>query len=288
MDFYYKARNNSGALIEGKIEAIDPKEARIKISALGLIPIKVAVEANEYDLGKIRTFFSNLLQNVSLEELLIFNRQLQTVYAVGIPILNGLKMIREQTENPYLKKVITAVAADVEQGSTLNEAMVKHPKVFDTIYISLIKSGESSGKLDEILDLICYFTEQRAEQVARMKSATFYPKIVLFVIGSVLLSVVYFIIPKIKDFYGKFGADLPMITQVVVKFSNFCVDYWYLLFGSIIAIIYGFKTFVATPKGRHMYDSFILKVPVFGNLLLQMDVLTLSTVLEMQIGRAHV
>lgn len=281
IEFFYKARNSNGGLVEGQIQAIDPKEARIKISAQGLIPVKISTKSDSLGLEKFGQAIADLFKGASLEEMLVFNRQIQTVYTVGIPILTGLRMIRDQTENKFLKKVIGDIALDVEQGMTLHDSMSKHPKVFDQIYLSLIKSGESSGKLDEILDLICYFTEQRAEQVARMKSATFYPKIVLVVISTVLLSVVYFIIPRIKDFYSKFGADLPMITQIVVMISNFCVDYWYLLFGIIAGSIYGFKKIISTPKGKDYYDAMILKIPVFGNLMLQMDVLTLSTVLEM-------
>ena len=279
--FYYKARNQKGLLIEGQLDFIDLKSAKKKIIGDGLTLVKIGEEAPFFSPKQWASI--QLFQGVTLEELLVFNRQLQTVYAVGIPILNGLHLIYSQTDNPFFKEAILGICGDIEQGKTLHEAMARHPKIFDPIYITLVKSGESAGKLEEILDLICYFTEQKAEQTARIKSATFYPKIVVFVMVVVVLIVVYFVVPKVKEFYSKFGADLPMITQVVVGVSNFCVTYWYLLLAAGGGIFWGVRHVLGTDRGKRAFDRYVLKVPIFGELLLQIDMLTLSVVLELLI-----
>jgi MSHA biogenesis protein MshG len=215
---------------------------------------------------------------VKPEELLIFNRQLQTSYSVGVSLLQALNMIAEQTESPGLKKIIRQIIDDLSEGKALHEAMARHPKVFDGIYVNAIRAGENTGRLDEILNMLCYFSEQQMENRAKVKSATFYPKIVFATIVLVFVVIVTFVVPKIRGFYDKMGGKLPGVTLFMLGVSDFFVNYWYVVAAVVGAVYFAFHKFVSSPEGRRKWDTFKLKVPVFGPILLQADLLSFSTV----------
>jgi type II secretory pathway component PulF len=200
---------------------------------------------------------------------------------VGLSLVQALNLIREQTEHPYLKTVIDGIVHEVTEGRALHEAMSRYPEVFDSVYVNSIKAGESSGRLDEILNMLCYFSEQQIENTAKIKSATFYPKIILGTIGVVLLVVIYFVIPRIKGFYTSLGGELPAITLFVLGVSDFFLTYWYLVLATGLGIHFGVKRILAQPMGRYRWDAIKLKAPVFGTILLQYDLLIFSSVLHL-------
>lgn len=280
---FYKARDKRGTPVKGRIEADTELDAKRLLSERGLLVLSVSrrdPNALESYLRKIKEYFTLQIPN---EEMLVFNRQLQTSYSVGVSLLQALDMISDQTDNAGLKLVISQIIDELKQGKALHEAMAKHPKVFDSIYVTAIKAGENSGKLDEILDMLCYFSEQQIENRAKIKSATFYPKIVFTMIVVVITVVVTFVIPKISGFYDKLGGQLPGITLFMLALSNFVTSYWYLILAAVGGAYYAFNKAISSPKGRRAWDAFKLKVPVLGPIFLQSDLLIFSTVFSLLI-----
>lgn len=279
--YFYRARDRKGMLAKGTLEASSLIEAKRILIDRDLIVLSIGTGALEQFFGKISRRFTALTENISLEEIIVFNRQLQTSYSVGISMVHALNLIGDQTSNPRLKRIISGLIEDLSQGRALNEAMQKYPDVFDPIYINAIKAGESSGKLEEIFGMLCYFAEQKLENDSKIKSATLYPKIVLFAIGVVLLVVTTFVMPKLKDFYSRFGGELPGITLFVMGISDFVLGYWYLILLVGGGAYYALRRFLATTKGRLMWHTVQLKLPIFGPIFLQSDVLIFATVMRL-------
>lgn len=279
--FYYKAKDRTGTVQKGFIEAKSLFEAKKSLTDNNLFVVHIGTGLLADFQDKFQQVYTKLTERVSLEELIVFNRQLQTSYSVGISMVQALNMIAEQTDNPKLRSVVKSLVEDLSEGYALHEAMQKHPSVFDPIYINAIKAGESSGKLDEIFGMLCYFAEQKLENDGKIKSATLYPKIILFTIGAVILVVVTFVMPKLKEFYGRFGGELPPLTQFVMGISEFVIGYWYLLAALGVGIYYGWNKWISTPKGRLLWHKVQLKLPVFGAIYLQSDLLTFATVMRL-------
>lgn len=278
--YQYRARNRRGQLITGEVEAADVKAARRAVTSQQLIPIEVKTRTASNPLPSIKEWLSKRFDTVPLEELIVFNRQLQIVYSVGIPILDGLTMIRDQTEQKVLRQALDKIVADLAEGASLTVAMAKHPHVFDAIYINLIQVGEAAGELERILERVSLLAEQQNEQRAKIKSATFYPKIVMVVLVGVLGVVIYFVLPRMKTFYAGFGAELPPISRFVMGLSDVFTTYWYLVAMVSLGIWVGFKKFLTNPHTRKIWDKYILKAPIFGPLLLQIEMSSFCTILE--------
>lgn len=281
--YFYKARSQTGAPLTGSVQAENLLAARRLLMEQQMIPLSVSENAMGGLEMQIKELWLRISNPISLEDILIFNQQMQTAYSVGLSLLDALNLIHKQTHNPRLKSVITSIIADVTEGKALNEALQRHPAIFDNIYVNAIKAGESSGKLDEILTMLAAFTEQQIENQAKIKAATFYPKIVFGAIGIVILTVIYFVIPRIKEFYGKFGGELPLITRIVMGGSEFMINYWFIPAAIVGLGIYLWKRYVSTPKGRMAWARLQLKLPIFGEILQQQDVFLFSAVMELLI-----
>lgn len=283
--FRYRARDKAGKLQTGTLEAENALEAKRILLGRQLAVLEVG--ASPFDkvheiLTKLKAYLPG--NRVSLEELIVFNRQLQTSYSVGLSVHQALTLIGEQTQSDTLKKAVQKVVEDLTEGHSLHAAMSRHPNIFDYVYLNAIKAGESSGRLDEILEMLSTSSEQRMENQAKVKSALFYPKIVFSGIVVVMVVVVTFVVPKFEAFYGKFGGQLPPITLFVLGISNAFQNFWWLMLIVITACWYLFDRWVKTERGRVIFHTTLLKLPIFGPILLQYDVLTFSTVLRLMLA----
>ena len=253
--FAYRARNDEGLLVKGKIESEDRLAVENNLAGSGLIPIEISEARRSFDLDKFKALF----ESVRPEDLIVMTRQLGTMYRAGIPFVRSLKGVRDQTENKALKKIVEVVREDVEEGSTFANALSKHPKVFDELYVSMVEAGEAGGVLDEIFNRLSILLEKEAEIKEKIKSATLYPKIVVGAIVVAVFILISFVIPKFAQLYGKFGADLPLPTRMLIAISGFFSNYWYIALVLIIAGILLFRHFVNTAKGRVWWDVELLK-----------------------------
>jgi len=288
LKYFFRARDFRGAMVLDSIDALSERDAKKLISDLGLIPIEIQTQPITKKKLAHKSFqwsWPNLFaKKVTLDEFLSFNRQFQIVYRVGMPILKGLELIEKQSKNPVMQECIKKIREDVSAGRALNEAFAAHPSIFDETYVSLIKVGESSGKLDHILERIATFTEEKVENREKIKTATLYPKIVVVAFVATAGIVVYWVIPKIKVFFDQFKARLPWATELLIAVSDFCVNYWYLLLLLIGGSVFSYKKIYQSEKGRDLIDGLWLKVPYLGPLIQAVEARVFCATLELLIS----
>lgn len=281
--FYYRARDQKGLVVEGAIHAENAWFAKKTLNKSNLIVLSL----KRFDLkviwNEIKGFIHHFTEPVKLEEKLVLMSQLETGISIGIPIVQMFQLLQRDLENRYLKNAIASITENITEGSSLHEAFSKHPKVFNTTVIGLVKTGEISGKLEESLARISQLIEQQAKNQAKVKSAVFYPKIVLSVLGLVFILAVYFLIPKLKDFLSSYGSDLPTITKFVIGVSDAFVSYWYVIALAVVAAYVAFKKYVSDPVRKFKYDRFKLKIPVIGKIFLMIELNNLCVVLSLLI-----
>jgi type IV pilus assembly protein PilC len=206
-------------------------------------------------------------QSVSTKDLAIFTRQFATMITAGLPLVQCLDILSQQSENATLKKIITQVMHDVEAGSTLAEALGKHPKVFDTLFVNMVEAGEAGGVLDDILMRLATYIEKAEALKRKVKSAMTYPTVVLVVALGTTCFMLLFIIPVFAKIFRDFGGELPLPTQIVLALSNFLRNFWWLGLAMIAASIIAFKRFYATNQGELTIDRIKLRIPILGDLL---------------------
>lgn len=210
---------------------------------------------------------------VPQKEKTIFLRQLAYMIQAGLPINQALETLSTQVKNAQFKKVITKIGKEVQEGTSLSEAFERQDKVFDKVIINLIKAGEESGNLAEILDRVSYDYEKKQEFSGKVKGALIYPGVILVVVIGVVALLMIVMIPSIKSLFENFSADgkstgkqLPFLTQAMISLSDFLVVYWWLILVLMVVSFIGYKYYSKTPGGRVIVDKFKLKVPIFGNL----------------------
>lgn len=278
--FVYKARDRKGQSLSGELDADSVFLARRILSQQDLIPISVRSASGFGNILRGFQAIRNKVFPVPFEEVLVFNQQLQTAYSVGIPMVQAIEMIEQQTKNPRVKQALAIAAEDVRKGKFLADAFKKHPDVFDRIYITMVRAGEQAGELDAFLERLSLLLERRGENKAKIKSATFYPKIVLGFLVVVNLIFVYILIPKIKQFFEANNADLPWITRMVLTVSDFFVYHWPWVLLFVMTIYFSFSYWLSTRWGRLQWDSLKLKFPVMGELFLMIDLNSICFVTE--------
>ncbi|MDA8052623.1 MAG: type II secretion system F family protein [Deltaproteobacteria bacterium] len=259
--YSYRARDKSGKLIVGRLEAASPISAEKQIEDLRLIPIHVE-EATSFSWGDIFP----ILQTVSKKDVIIFSRQLATLYQSGVPLTKSLDSLIEFTRNRKFKAILNGVKQDVESGQTLSQSLARHPNVFSEIYVNMVEVGETSGLLYDILVRLALLMEKDMAVKSKVRSATFYPKIVLSAIVIAVVILVGFVIPKFAMLYKSFNVPLPLETRILVAISNFFVNYWYIIFGAAAVSVIAVKLFLNSKGGRLWWDEYKLKVPIFGSI----------------------
>jgi type IV pilus assembly protein PilC len=270
VQFQYKARDEEGILHQNVISAESAESARDNLSAKGLW----VVELQKVDTRKKTLLDIDLngilpeLMGVGLRDLVVFCRQFSALVNSGIAMLRSLNILCTQAENPKLARILKQVKDDVEQGLSLSEAFGKHPDVFDRLFVSMIKAGETGGVLDDVMNRIALFMENRAKLEAKIKSAMTYPAVVsvfAIIIFFVMLTV---ILPKFSEIFHRLGSELPAYTQFLINLSEFLRSPAILLvIISLGAVGYGFKKIYSLEKGRYFFDNLFLHVPVVGSLL---------------------
>jgi type IV pilus assembly protein PilC len=206
-------------------------------------------------------------EKVRLKELAVYSRQLSVLIDAELPLIQSLNILSEQTKNKYFKRVINTVREDVEAGSTLNQAKRKFPKAFDDLYCNLIASGEQSGSLDIMLRRLAEFIEKIVKLRSKVKQASIYPSAIVAFAILVAIFLLWKVIPVFATIFTELGAQLPMLTTIVIGLSRFVSSYIILIFLGIIGLVVGFRYFRKTQQGRWITDRWILRIPLFGELM---------------------
>ncbi len=262
--FKYTAIDKTGKRISGTLSGADSSSVSQSLARRGLTPVSIA-ESGGGILDKLP--FGPGKKKVKLTDLVIFTRQLATMIDAGVPLVRSLAALQAQTENPTFQKHIQEISHDLEGGVALADALEKHPQVFSTIYINMVRAGEAGGILDEILKKLATQQEKDARIRGKFKSALTYPVILLSITGIVFIVLMVVVMPKIgkiiQDLSGE-NAEMPKLTQVMLGISSFMTSKWYILLGGGFLAFTLFKRYTKTPKGRHRKDEMILKIPVIS------------------------
>ncbi|HPS93039.1 MAG TPA: type II secretion system F family protein [Deltaproteobacteria bacterium] len=256
--FVWEGKLANGSMKKGEIEASDKAAAAMLLKRQRIVPTKLKSKPKDINL---------FAKKIKTKDLVVFTRQFSTMISAGLPLVQCLDILSSQQPNPAFKKVLTQIKQDVEGGSTFADALAKHPKVFDSLFVNLVAAGEVGGVLDTVLNRLATYMEKNENLKNKIKSAMTYPIIVLCVAFGVVAILMIFVIPTFQDMFTQFGSALPGPTQFVVNLSNFFRGYWYVMIGVIILLIAGFKQLRKHPKGRFHMDKLALKLPIFGPLL---------------------
>ena len=263
MEFAYRARDQRGQLVTGRMEAENIKGVEHVISRQGLIPLQVKESSQSvFQLPR----WQDLLVRVTLEDLIVFTRQFYTLFKSGMNMGAILQTLLRQSNNKHLKEAVRGIHSDVSAGSSLGVAFGKHSKIFPQIYASLIAAGEKAGILEEVLKHMATLLEKEHTLKSGIKSATLYPKIVMGVMAISTYILMTVVVPKFAKFYAHYGASLPLPTRMMMGMSSFVTDYWYIVFGVALIGFFLFRRFARTPRGRLWLGELKFKLPVFGNL----------------------
>jgi type IV pilus assembly protein PilC len=255
--FKWEATTRAGEVKQGAMEAADEAAVMNRLRADGLNPRKVRKAAKEITIA----FGSG----VQPKELQIFTRQLATMIDAGLPLVQCLDILANQQQNKIFARVLNQVKASVEQGATFSDALKKHPKIFDELYVNLVAAGEVGGILDTILNRVATYIEKAVKLKGQLKSAMVYPIAVLCIAFGVIAVMMIKVIPTFEEMYKEFdGAKLPKPTQVVISISNGFIDYWYLIFGAIFGLIVFVSASLKYDKPRDILDAGLLKLPIMG------------------------
>jgi type II secretory pathway component PulF len=265
--FSYKARDRVGKAVIGTLDAPDANVARVRLGEMGYIPITLKEgKAKAKEKG---TAISFLKPKVRPKDIIVFTRQLATLFAAGIPLLRSIQALAEQMENKTFKEVLQKVTAEIQTGTAFSDALAKHPKVFSKIYVSMIRAGEASGTLEDILKRLALLAEHDAETRAKIKAATRYPKIVIGVMLAAIVILMKFVVPNFMQIFEMVELELPLATRMLIKANYFFTNYWYILFGGAGIFFFAFSKFTKTKWGRRQMDALILKIPIFGPIFLK-------------------
>jgi len=286
--YSYKAMNANGKTISGIVDAESAKAARAKLRRDGMFPTEIAEVSEDKRLrGKglsMEIDIKSMRGKVGIQDLAMTVRQLATMAGAGIPLVESIGALSNQVEDVVLKKTLSQVRDKVNEGSSLANALKDFPKIFTPLFVNMVSAGENSGTLDIVLSRLADFTESQMTLRQKIRSAMIYP-IMMAVIGSGIVSyLVAFVIPKITKIFEGMDKALPAVTLALLSVSLFIKSYWYLIILMIAGIVYGLRRWRATERGRELSDRFLLKLPIYGKLLLKIAVArfvrTLGTLLK--------
>ena len=270
-DYKYTAIDRTGSQTSGRIEAANDEQARQKLMAKGLMVTTLASDAGAAKPAAAAaapakpgfSFGAKVTQN----DVTIMTRQLATLITAGLPLLRALELITKQERNPAFKTILGNVAESVSQGNNLSEALQAHPKVFDRLFVNMIRAGEAGGVLDKVLDRLAKFREKAERIQKKVKSAMVYPGVVM----SVAIIIVYILMVKVVPSFQKLldgqKTQMPPLTQFVVGISKFLTEYWWATPILIFGAYFGLKTWLSTEKGKELFDRIIFRLPKVGGFI---------------------
>ena len=298
--FQYVAMNQNGQEVKDEIEATNSEDALAKIRGLGYFPTKIrekgakkAAKAGAAPGKRKRAAGARGFGKISLKVLTAFTRQLSTLQDAGLPILRSLQILEQQQKPGLLKNVVGEVAVDVEGGATLSEAMGRHPRAFDRLYVNMVQAGEAGGVLDVILQRLSEFMEKSEKLRRKVVGAMIYPIAVISFALLIVTGIMIVVVPKFKEIFSDFGSQMPGVTMVLLKFSDFVIGKkeladgtkvtgfpgWILMLGSPVAIWLLFKLIRQSKMGRMAVDRATLYIPILGQIVAKTNVARFSRTL---------
>jgi type IV pilus assembly protein PilC len=263
--FQYKVKDKSGKLVEGSLEAENAQLVVSKLRSMGYVPIEIQQTGGPGLQKELK--LPGLSDRVKLKDVSVFSRQFATMINSGLSLLRSLNILAEQTESKPLAEIVGQVRMDVEKGASLSQAMAKHPKAFNRLYVSMVRAGEVGGALDSVLLRLADTIEKQVELRRKVKSAMTYPLVVAILVLTIVTAMLLFVIPMFQGIYKQLGGTLPAPTQILIDISNVCRKLWWAVFLGEIAAAVAFRRWINSEEGRKQWDAIKLKVPIFGKLV---------------------
>jgi type IV pilus assembly protein PilC len=268
MLFHYTAINDNGNKEEGDVEATSLDNAIFIVKKKGFTSIvdvkeKIKVEDNIL----IAVFGKLFKQKITNKDVVIFSRQVATLFASGVSALRAFRLLGQENENKTLQEEVFNIADDIEKGTSLSASLAKHPDLFTNFYINMVKSGEESGKLNDVFLYLADYLDRNYELNQKIKKALTYPTFVISTFFVIMAAMLTFVVPKMAAMFAEEGVQLPLVTRIVLGASSLFVDYWHITFPVIIIGIFAFKRWAKTDDGAETIDNYVLKIPVMKTLI---------------------
>jgi MSHA biogenesis protein MshG len=266
--FAYKARNSGGKLVQGVLESPDSGAAASQLFNLGIMPVEITATGAPAASGE--RFLDQLFrEKVSQLDLMLFSRQMYTLLKAGVPIMRALAGLQESTTNKTFRAVVQGIRESLDAGRELSPSLARQPKMFTPFYVSMVHVGEMTGQLEEVFLRMFHHLEFEKFMREQVKSAIRYPSFVIATMGIAIVIINLFVIPAFAKVYKGFNAELPLMTQMLIGFSNFMVTWWPMMLVGLIGVIFGFRWWVRTPRGRLHWDEIKLNFPIAGKIILK-------------------
>ncbi len=282
--YEYKGKNRAGKKVKGIETAESKNDLRQTLQGKGIFVTDIYEGKGQRRRSSKDVDVTKMFERVTLADIAMLTRQMATLLRAGIPLVDALTALTDQTEKEELKRVLSDVRRQVNEGSSLAKALRDHEKHFSNLYVNMVKAGENSGNLHVVLSRLTEFIDAQIDTRGKIVAAMFYPVLMMAFGILVMLFIFAFVIPKVTAIFEDQGEALPWITQVMIGFSEFLTSWWFLLLPSMVGACVGFWYWKNTPKGREKWDRFVLRVPKFGGLVRMIAISrfsgTLSTLLS--------
>ncbi len=267
--FAYRGRNTAGEMVQGALEGASASAVADMLFGNGITPLEIkpvsgvvakSRQADDDDQG----LFADRISHI---DVLLFTRQIHTLLKAGVPIMRALTGLQESNVNRSMKKVLAQVRESLDSGRELSMSLARHPTVFTSFYLAMVRVGEMTGRLEEVF--LRLFDHMEFERFMReqVKSALRYPSFVVIAMGLAMVVVNLFVIPQFAKVFAGFGAELPLMTRILIGFSNFMVAWWHLLLLALLGIAFGFRAWLGTTAGRYDWDKFKMEIPIAGKIV---------------------
>ena len=265
--FLYKARNARGELQKGRFEGDTSNAVADHLLASGLIPVDIRAlpDPVEFNLGEV--LGKSRSKAIGFVELQLFSRQLHTLLKAGVPILRALASLREASVNPGFARILADINDSLGQGRELSLCLARHPKVFDSFYLAMIRVGEMTGRLDVVLDRLAVHLDFERRAREQVKGAVRYPLFVIIALVVAVGVINLFVIPAFSKVYAGMHAELPIMTRILIAMSSFTKEYIHWMIAGLGVALLGFRSWVGTDRGRYVWDRFKLRIPIVGKIL---------------------
>jgi MSHA biogenesis protein MshG len=269
--FEYKGRNNQGQAVDGNIEANSADAVASQLLNTGITPIDITQATKEQvskDSNNLNFDF-NKNKKPTLDDLVLFSRQMYTLMRAGVPIIRSITGLADTSRNQVLKNTLHSIRLEIEGGHELSTALAQHPDIFSHLFISMVQVGENTGNLDEVFLQISGYLEREKNTKDQIKAAMRYPTFVIIAITIAMFIINMWVIPTFAKVFAGFGAELPLPTRILLGISEFTVNYWYVIAGILFITLFSIRYYIKTEKGHWQWDRLMTRIPIIGSIVLR-------------------
>lgn len=265
-NFAYKARNSSGKLITGSLEADSAKAVALTLQNRGQIPITISLVKESDDLMEKFNYWQ-AERSINVNDLILFTRQMHGLTKAGVPLIRSITSLAEANRNIAMKQALLSITHKLEAGQTLSQSMAQHRKIFPMLLVSIVNIGETTGSLEQAFSQVSHYLHREKETQSRIKSAFRYPTMVLVAIGIAMIVINIYVIPSFKGVFDRLGSELPWQTTLLLTISDFSLHYWPHILVALLLIFLVIRKYVNTPEGMQQWHRVLLKLPAVGHIL---------------------